>query len=104
MKIAKLKNNDYIVTCDDSTKYYVPAIAAEYIGSIVTAKPFYERLCKILTLAFAGDDIMDQDNLFKMQDELADIVLEVANKTGNVDDLVKKFPWLYKAEEKGSTT
>lgn len=56
----------------------------------------YEKMKKILELAWSGDDHISQDDLFELQAELADLTLEIAKESGKTLDLVKSFPWLYK--------
>lgn len=61
----------------------------------------YEKLEKIQELLWRDDDMMRQETLFELQDYVAELILEVANKEGpkTVDRLVKKFPWLYQVKE-----
>lgn len=59
----------------------------------------YEELEKLQTLLWKGDDLVDQCDLFDMQDLLADLTLRVAKEEGQVDRLVKKFPFLYRRAE-----
>jgi hypothetical protein len=55
----------------------------------------YEKLKKIQTLIWRNDDLMSQDTLFELQEEFANLLLEVAQKENKTEDLVKSFPWLY---------
>ena len=55
----------------------------------------YEKLKKIQTLIWRDDDLMSQDTLFELQEEFANLLLEVAQKENKTEDLVKSFPWLY---------
>lgn len=61
----------------------------------------YEKIEKIQELLWRDDDMMRQETLFELQDYVAELILEVANKEGpkTVDRLVKKFPWLYQVKE-----
>ena len=99
MKIGKLKNGDYIIEEEHGIKTYVSKEGAEALGKLVGLAPLYESICKLQSLLWQDDDLMDQDALFDAQGMVADIALEIANKTGKVDDLIKKFPWLYEVKK-----
>lgn len=58
----------------------------------------YKELKEIQQLLWKNDDRMDQDTLFELQDKMAKILLNVAEKEGKIGDLVKSFSWLYKAK------
>lgn len=58
----------------------------------------YNKLKKIQQLLWKSDDRMDQDNLFELQNKVAELILEVAEKENKVEDLIKAFPWLYKTK------
>ena len=60
----------------------------------------YNELKEIQKLIFKGDDLMDQDTLFELQDRITELTLTVAIKENKTNDLVKSFPWLYKVEER----
>ena len=45
-----------------------------------------------------SNNIMDQDDLFELQNLIAELTLNVAKKEGKTDDLLKDFGWLYKSE------
>lgn len=53
---------------------------------------------KIQEMLWRDDDRMNQETLFALQDYVAELALNVANKERKVDKLVKKFPWLYEAK------
>jgi hypothetical protein len=59
---------------------------------------YYSKVKKILALAFKGDDLMDQEALFEMQESIARLALEVANAEGKTSDLVNSFKYLYTAK------
>ena len=59
----------------------------------------YEKLKSLQTLAWKYDDMMDQEALFRLQDDLAELTLEVASKCGMTSDLVRAFPWIYEIKE-----
>lgn len=59
----------------------------------------YEDLEKIQEMLWRNDDLMDQDTLFELQDYVAELILKVAEKEGKVDELVKRFPFLYQVKE-----
>ena len=63
----------------------------------MTINEVYNRLVMLQKLAWRDDDMMSQDTLFDLQDDLADVLLEVAKSCGKTKDLVTTFPWLYKA-------
>lgn len=55
----------------------------------------YEKLKVVNKILWEDDDIISQENLFSLQDYVADLLLEVAEKENKVDDLIQSFPWLY---------
>ena len=61
----------------------------------------YEELEKIQEMLWRDDDMMAQETLFELQDYVAELLLDVANKQGpkTVDRLVAKFPFLYQVKE-----
>lgn len=63
----------------------------------MTKQDIYDRLKKIQTIAWRGDDLMEQEDLFQLQGQLADLVLMVAQDLGDdmLQDLVRSFPYLY---------
>jgi hypothetical protein len=58
----------------------------------------YEKLKEIQKLIFKGDDRMDQDDLFELQEKIAELTLEVAQKEEKTEQLIKDFKWLYDTE------
>ena len=64
---------------------------------IMTPNQIYGELVNLQKLAWKDDDLMSQDTLFDVQDTLADMLLRVARECGKTEDLVKTFPWLYRA-------
>lgn len=62
-------------------------------------KSLYDELVDIQKLLWQDDDMMAQDTLFDVQDRFADILFRIAEYSGKVDELVKQFPWIYKAKE-----
>lgn len=56
----------------------------------------YNKLKNIQQLLWRNDDRMDQEVLFEIQDEFANILLEIAAREDRVEDLINSFPWLYK--------
>ena len=63
----------------------------------MTANQIYGELVKLQKLAWKDDDMMSQDTRFDVQDSLAELLLKVAVECGKTEDLVKTFPWLYRA-------
>lgn len=58
----------------------------------------YNKLKEIQRLVWKGDDRMDQEDLFELQEKIADLTLEVAQKEGKTEQLLKDFKWLYSVE------
>ena len=58
----------------------------------------YNKLRDIQKLIFKGDDRMDQDDLFELQEKIAELTLEVAQKEEKTEQLIKDFKWLYDTE------
>ena len=58
----------------------------------------YNKLKEIQKLIFKGDDRMDQDDLFELQEKIAELTLEVAQKEEKTEQLIKDFKWLYDTE------
>lgn len=56
----------------------------------------YKELKEINKMLWDCDDLMSQDTLFNLQDYVSNLLLDVANKEKQTEDLVKSFPWLYK--------
>jgi len=61
-------------------------------------KTMYNKLRDIQKLIFKGDDRMDQDDLFELQEKIAELTLEVAQKEEKTEQLIKDFKWLYDTE------
>lgn len=59
----------------------------------------YEKIEKIQEMLWRNDDMMMQETLFELQDYVADLLLKVAEKEGKVEELVAKFPFLYRRKE-----
>ena len=59
----------------------------------------YDKLEKIQEMLWRDDDLMLQETLFELQDYVAELILNVAEKEGKVDELVAKFPFLYQVKE-----
>ena len=56
----------------------------------------YNKLKAIQKLLWKDDDMIEQETLFDLQNLVAKLTLEVAEKENKVEDLVKSFKWLYK--------
>ena len=63
----------------------------------MTKADIYTKLKTINAIAWRDDDLMEQDNLFDLQEQLANLLLAVAQDCGEktLKDLVKSFPYLY---------
>ena len=59
----------------------------------------YKELAEINKILWRSDDCISQDDLFEVQDKVAELLLKVANKEKKGEQLVKDFPWLYKVKE-----
>ncbi len=74
-------------------------ITIEQIHDIVKAlnnkTEIYNKVKEIQSLIFKDDDRMDQDTLFELQEKIALLTLQVAQKEGKTEDLIKSFKWLY---------
>lgn len=64
----------------------------------MTKQKIYTELKTALSIAWEDDDLMTQDNLFRLQEQLANLTLAVAQDIGNpaLKDLCDTFPYLYK--------
>lgn len=58
-------------------------------------KKLYQKIVNIQNLLWKNDDLIDQDDLFDLQDKIAEIALIIAENENHTEDLVKRFPWLY---------
>ena len=56
----------------------------------------FEKVVEIQEIVWRGDDLLAQDDLFELQEKIAKFALDIAKKAHKTDELVKKFPWLYK--------
>lgn len=65
-------------------------------GITMTKKEIFEKLVELQKLVWTDDDRMDQDNLFELQDKMAQLVLDLANDTNNQEVILKEFSWIYK--------
>lgn len=63
-------------------------------------KDIYEKVVNLQKIAWRGDDLMDQDDLYELQEELGVLAMDIANQLGKSDELVKEFPWLYNLNPK----
>lgn len=58
----------------------------------------YKEITKIQEIIWRSDDMMMQEDLFELQEYVANLALKAAKEEGKVDQLVKKFPFLYRTE------
>ena len=70
-------------------------------GDRLTLGIVYETVKAIESLAWEHDDMITQETLFRLQESIADLALNLAVETGKADDLLKSFPWLYVRTEEG---
>ena len=59
---------------------------------------YFDTLAEILELLFKGDDRMDQETLFDLQDFVAEKALDAARPEWGAE-LVKKFSYIYTTVE-----
>lgn len=63
----------------------------------MTMTEVYAKLVELQRILWEGDDLMSQDTLFEAQELVANLTLEVCFAAGkNGEELVEKFPWLYR--------
>ena len=55
----------------------------------------YSDIEKIQSLLWKDGDMIRQEDLYDLQEMVADLALKVAEHEGKVEQLVKKFPYLY---------
>ena len=63
----------------------------------MTKQDIFNELMIINTLAWQDDDLMTQENLFALQEKVANLLLAVAQDIGNTAlvEICKEFPYLY---------
>ena len=61
-------------------------------------REYFETLVEILELLFKDDDRMDQETLFDLQDFVAEKLVDAARPEWG-DELVAKFPYIFKTVE-----
>ena len=66
----------------------------------MTMENIYAKVLNLQRIAWRGDDLMDQTDLFELQEELANLTMEMANQLGKCRELVKEFPLLYRVAVK----
>ena len=59
-------------------------------------KTHYSQIKEIQQLAFSGDDRIDQEKLFDLQNKIALLALDIAQEEHKTADLVQSFGFLYK--------
>lgn len=102
MEIQKTQRGKILITSDSQNgeEYSIMSETAFNELKAYLMDGILNRLCEMQNIAWADDDIMDQDNLFELQNRLADLTLSVASKISpvKVDYLVKMYPWLYEVK------
>ena len=58
----------------------------------------YNEIKKIQKLLWKHDDMMDQEDLFELQELVMELALRIAEKEKKTEQLIKDFPNLYKLE------
>ena len=61
-------------------------------------REYFDTLVKIFELLFKGDDRMDQEALFDLQDFVTEKLVDATRPEWG-DELVAKFPYIFKAVE-----
>ena len=56
----------------------------------------YEKVCMIQNKLWEHNDMMMQETLFDLQDIVCDFALRLAEDLHMEDDLIHRFPWLYR--------
>ena len=56
----------------------------------------YNEVEKIQEILWRNDDMIDQEDLYELQELVANFALKVAENEGKVEQIVKKFPFLYR--------
>ena len=64
----------------------------------------FDKLVDIQETVWRGDDLIGQEDLFELQDKIADLTLAVAQDIGgaSIKWLSEKFSWLYEEVKKES--
>lgn len=62
------------------------------------AKSDFDDVVEIQKIVWRDDDRLDQENLFELQDKIAEFALKIANREHKTEELVNMFPWLYTRE------
>jgi len=57
----------------------------------------FNQLITAQNILWRGDDRINQEDLFELQDFMAELVLKVAKDVKREDVLLKEFSWLYKS-------
>ena len=58
-------------------------------------KKLYKRIVDIQKIVWRGDDLIDQSDLFELQDKIAELALVIAENENKTNELLAAFPWLY---------
>lgn len=104
MTLSKNEAGEYIITSlIDQYNRRITKLNVDEIKFIVSKvmSDSFDKLCEIQKLAWKGDDLMDQETLFALQDAISPFLLDFAGKLGSdkVDKLLEMFPHLYCTEE-----
>ena len=59
-------------------------------------KTYYSQIKEIQQLVFSGDDRIDQEKLFDLQNKISLLALDIAQEEHKTTDLVQSFSFLYK--------
>lgn len=62
----------------------------------MTKKELFKELMRLQELVWSGDDQIGQEELFEVQNQLANILLKLGKDVKGEEELVSKFPYLYR--------
>lgn len=62
----------------------------------ITMLDIYNELVGLQKILWKNDDLLLQEDLFEIQEKVAELTLQVAESVRKTNDLLKDFPWLYK--------
>lgn len=66
------------------------------INKVINITSHFYTAKELLKLAYKNDDMMQQEDLFELQQKLAMFVIELAEDLDKDDELVEEFPWLFR--------
>ena len=67
----------------------------QYRSSKVFKEQIYEGLKEAQRIVWRGDDQIEQDDLFELQDKIAETVLDISKNLKRDSELPAEWPWIY---------